>query len=297
MDQPEDHLRFLPDIGYYIPKAFEPGYFEKIQKIHGFCSLTESDKPGKALRTGLYMSDTYKEWDSGDIYFKLMRCSSNFSGPTEGLLEPDFQIISRAQRLANPLYPQTGYLNHVLAQIYHHGPEGKKGSIKKHSDKTEDMHPEGLLAFCTFYDSEGLKSSEGKENRFASLRFENKETKEVVQVQLEPDSLLLMDLAANARWTHEIRNSPLSHVPVRMGYVIRSSNRDARFSEGRTQIKDPSGKWVNLEDPSPDDLDLMRKLYYQENTSTQRPEYPFLGFSMNQGDYLKPVVFKNKNKE
>lgn len=35
---------------------------------------------------------------------------------------------------------------------------------------------------------------------------------------------------------------------------------------------------------------MLKELYVQENTDTTMPDYPFIDFSLNLGDYLAPRV-------
>lgn len=141
------------NLGIYFRSFFNTGtdYFSKIQQDHTFYELTESNKPNKAFRTGLYITNI-KENDKNERHFNLLRCSTNFSGPTENFKQTDVFILSKLNEKVSELFEQPVEMNHVLAQIYHKNiEENKSAKIKSHSDKTKDMPKNGVIAFCTFY--------------------------------------------------------------------------------------------------------------------------------------------------
>merc|ERR1712186_153407 len=92
-----------------------------------------------------------------ELYFHLLRCSSNLSGPTGNFRASDRRIVSALNQEASCIFENAAPLNHVLAQIYQNTPaagaqKDAKAKIKAHSDKTKDMPRNGIMAFCTFYD-------------------------------------------------------------------------------------------------------------------------------------------------
>ena len=124
-----------------------------ISTEHKFQLLTESNKPSKSFRTGLYLTKVQKK--DSEIDFNLLRCSTNFNGPTENFKKIDEEIVDKVNNISRYFFKDSHSLNHVLAQIYENvkndnGKE-KKAKIKEHSDKTKDMPTNGLIAFCTFY--------------------------------------------------------------------------------------------------------------------------------------------------
>uniref|UniRef100_A0A0G4I9I8 Fe2OG dioxygenase domain-containing protein n=1 Tax=Chromera velia CCMP2878 TaxID=1169474 RepID=A0A0G4I9I8_9ALVE len=147
-------------VGVYYRHFFDSSFdwFNQIQSEHAFQMLTESTKPGTAHRLGLYLTPV-EESEDGDAHFRLLRYSSNFSGPTDNFMPTDWQIVSSLNKEAVSLFDNPDPLNHVLAQIYQNtvAAEAKKkqtkAKIKAHADKTKDMPENGLMAFCTFYDN------------------------------------------------------------------------------------------------------------------------------------------------
>lgn len=286
--------------------------FDRITTAHKFQSLTESDKPGTALRTGLYLTNV-QETETSDISFRLLRCSSNFTGPTEGLADVDRDILRRVNEVASDHFDGQAELNHVLAQIYHNDPLKGKATIKSHSDKTKDMPEHGVMAFCTFYDNRGLKdlqpSTSDSEDRchkgvsaFPRLLFRLKADKQAQEfwklpVQFEfrlyPNSVFLMPLSTNRLYTHEIRTSalPAEYLPTRMGYVIRCSKTEALFKDSQTFIK-RGENFVPLRHPSPTEVQSLKDLYRLENTTVNRIMYGDIDFSLNKGDFMRPVFLK-----
>ena len=73
------HLGQVPlliqGVGVYYRRFFDLGSdcFNRIVTEHTFQTLTESTKPGKAHRTGIYLTPIKQ--DGEDLHFHLLRCS------------------------------------------------------------------------------------------------------------------------------------------------------------------------------------------------------------------------------
>ncbi|MEV0191065.1 hypothetical protein AB0I39_21300 [Kitasatospora purpeofusca] len=300
-------------VGVYYPRFFEPeaDHFGRIRAEHAFQSLTESTKPGTARRSGIYLTPVTRDGD--ELHFRLLRCSTNLSGPTEGFGPTDAAVVEALNHEAAAVFRGQAPLNHVLAQIYHNtGPtDGRKQSkarISAHADKTKDMPANGIMAFCTFYDrldglrplaqdpfDLGLKGVSG----LTRLRFQLKDRATVpggtslppqFTLTLHPGSVFLVPLSTNRLYTHEIRPSSLDAelLPTRLGYVVRCSSAEAVHRDGRTFLKTAGGP-VPLEPPTPAGMDELRRLYAEENRSASFVDYgDKFRFSMNTGDYLAP---------
>ncbi|MFD5771429.1 hypothetical protein ACFWIN_37150 [Streptomyces sp. NPDC127049] len=300
--------------GVYYRRFFEPGdgHFGRIREEHAFQTLTESTKPGTARRSGIYLTPVTRDGDA--LHFRLLRCSTNLSGPTEGFRPTDTQIVDALNREAAAVFRDHAPLNHVLAQTYHNTPatEGRKQSkakISSHADKTKDMPADGIMAFCTFYDGldrleplagdafdRGVKGISG----LTRLHFRLKDPAAAelhgtalpaqFTLTLHPGSVFFMPLSTNRLYTHEIRPSALDAalLPTRLGYVVRCSSAEAVHRDGRTFLK-RAGGLVELGPPTPDGMDELRGLYAEENRTSSFIDYgdAFL-FSMNTGDYLAP---------
>lgn len=313
----------IHDVGVLYPCLFddddeENDYFNRIRAQHAFQSLTESNKPGTALRTGIYLSPVKKVGED-ELHFNLLRCSTNLSGPTGNFQSTDHHIIDMLNNESSLIFGETAApLNHVLAQIYRNkaavsGHKQTKAKIKEHSDKTKDMPLHGIMAFVTFYDELNKLEKIGKydygNNKGVSglttLRFRLK--KEVLDekgthhdlnkdfsVTLYPNSVFFMPLSTNRLYTHEIVPSKLmaSMLPTRMGYVVRCSNVEAVFKDNTTYLKNGFKK---LENTTVQDMNDLRKKYADENLTTKIVNYGSINFSMNNGDYKKP--FLNEHEE
>jgi hypothetical protein len=171
-------------------------YFDRISSEHEFQSLQESSKPSLAYRTGIYLTPVERcaattgakacinggdgggddgggdDGDDGggddgggddggdgggDMRFRLLRCSTNLSGPTDNFRAADHDVVGGVNSIAGHFFENPVELNHVLAQVYHNpvdtvSQKEKKAKIKQHSDKTKDMPKDAVMAFCTFYD-------------------------------------------------------------------------------------------------------------------------------------------------
>ncbi|MFJ3205955.1 hypothetical protein [Streptomyces sp. NPDC086989] len=302
-------------VGVYYRRFFGLGddHFDRIRSEHAFQSLTESTKPGTAHRSGIYLTPVRRDGDG--LHFRLLRCSTNLSGPTENFRPTDTRIVEALNREAATVFRNQAPLNHVLAQIYHNTlataeRKQSKARISSHADKTKDMPVNGVMAFCTFYDGldklqplaedsfdHGVKGVSG----LTKLHFRLKEPTEdragaplppQFTVNLYPGSVFFMPLSTNRFYTHEIRPSSLDAelLPTRMGYVVRCSSAEAVHRNGRTFLKSAGGL-VNLEAPTEAGMSDLRRLYAEENKTSSFIDYghKFL-FSMNTGDYIAPRV-------
>lgn len=311
------------EIGHMFPSYFDSDfdYFRAFHHDHVPQLLRESDKGDVAYRKGIYLSDVTE-----DGRFWLLRCSSNLQGPTDNFSPTDRMIIARVNETAQTLFPGSALLNHVLAQVYHnHSLNGKqrRAKIARHSDKTKDMPVNGLMAFCTFYDWTNVPNRKmykaDPNDRYnilykhstalTTLRFilksgvDNPNYRKQIDILLYPNSVFLMDLETNRLYTHEIvpPNLDSIDIPTRLGYVIRCSKQEAKSEGGQTWLRRPptpsppsssvkEEEWEPLRRPTVDDIARLKELYRVENATTERPDYGFISFSLNDGDYLSPTL-------
>lgn len=302
-------------VGVLYRRFFEPDvdYFGRISAEHAFQSLTESTKPGTAHRSGIYLTPVTQDGD--DLHFRLLRCSTNFSGPTESFRPTDTRIVEDLNREAAVLFREPAPLNHVLAQIYHNTSataerKQSKAKISSHADKTKDMPANGIMAFCTFYEDldklqplagdafdYGHKNVSGLTKLHFRLKDSAGEHDGVAlpaqfTVTLYPGSVFFMPLSTNRLYTHEIRPSMLDAgmLPTRLGYVVRCSNAEAVHKSGQTYLK-IGDDLVELEPPTSEGMDELRRLYAEENKTSSFIDYgDGILFSMNTGDYDAPRV-------
>ena len=299
-------------LGVYYRQFFDDAteHFRSICAEHTFQSLTESVKPSKAHRTGIYLTPVSQDGD--ELHFHLLRCSTNLSGPTENFRATDRQIVGALNDEAARIFRNHAPLNHVLAQIYtntpaHPGHKQTKAKISAHADKTKDMPASGIMAFCTFYDGldklaplatdrfdHGYKGKSG----LARLHFRLKEAAVAeavglpaeLSLTLYPNSVFFMPLSTNRLYTHELQSSMLNAemLPTRLGYVARCSKTEAVNMRGSTFLK-LGGELVRLQPATQEGMLELRALYAAENTTTDVIDYgdKFL-FSMNEGDYQAP---------
>ncbi|UBU18398.1 hypothetical protein [Nonomuraea gerenzanensis] len=260
-------------VGVYYRRFFGSDHFGRIRAEHAFQSLTESTKPGTAHRTGIYLTPVTRDGD--ELHFRLLRCSTNLSGPTDNFSATDSQIVAALNREAAAIFSGHAPLNHVLAQIYHNtraDAERKqsKARISAHADKTKDMPVNGIMAFCTFYDrldrlgplpgdpfDHGLNGVSGLTRLHFRLKApaESPALPQRFTLTLYPDSVFFMPLSTNRLYTHEIRPSTLDaeSLPIRLGYVVRCSSAEAVHKNGHTFLK-RDGKLTKLEPPTPEGM-------------------------------------------
>lgn len=299
-------------VGVYYKRFFDlaGGHFRRLCSEHEFQSLTESTKPGKAHRRGIYLTPVRREGDA--LRFRLLRCSTNLSGPTENFRATDRHIVDALNQEASLVFDGAAPLNHVLAQIYHNTPadaerKQAKARISPHADKTKDMPGDGVMAFCTFYeDLERLRPmsedpfdlGHGRVSGLTRLRFRLKESSSgdralpaSFTLTLYPGSVFFMPLSTNRLYVHEIVPSELdaARLPTRLGYVARCSNAEAVHRDGQTFLA-VDGALQALEAPTPEGMDELRRLYAEENRQSGVIDYgDSIRFSMNEGDYRAPT--------
>ncbi|TPG39924.1 hypothetical protein [Flavobacterium pectinovorum] len=306
----------VSNAGIYFRDMFDSGdYFNAIKSEHTFQHLTESNKDSMALRTGIYLTEVSKEKAEAKeiLHYRLLRCSSNFTGPTDNFRDTDHVIIDSLNDAIKFTFEEETKLNHALVQIYENKMKTEenakevKSKIKAHSDKIKDMPKDGIIAFCTFYDTSNFdKLAPSKNDRYdwcykqtsglTRLQFKLKNTvndpalEKEFSVTLYPNSAFLIPLSTNRLYTHEIKPSVLNvdQIPIRMGYVARCSNLEALHKNGQTYIKE-NGELVKLEQMTPETMTNLRNSYYEENSSEKNVEYGKIHFSMNSGDYEKPI--------
>ncbi|MFC5184986.1 hypothetical protein [Actinomadura harenae] len=300
-------------VGVYYRRFFDldADHFGRIRAEHAFQSLTESTKPGTAHRSGIYLTPVTRNGD--ELHFRLLRCSTNLSGPTEGFRSTDTSIVEALNREAAAVFRNQAPLNHVLAQIYHNTPataerKQSKAKISAHADKTKDMPVNGIMAFCTFYDrldklqpmaEDAFDHGEKGASGLTRLHFRLKDPTgeqgggalpSQFSLTLYPGSVFLMPLSTNRLYTHEIRPSALDadSLPIRLGYVVRCSSAEAVHKNGHTFLK-VDGGLVKLEPPTPAGMNELRRLYAEENKTSSFIDYGNeILFSMNTGDYVAP---------
>jgi hypothetical protein len=297
----------VQNVGVYFREFFaaDKDYFGLVSTEHQFQKLTESNKPGRAFRKGIYLTDV-KELDDR-VEFNLLRCSTNLDGPTENLRVTDKEIMNRVNNVSKQFFEQVSELNHVLAQIYENttvSDKERKAKIKEHSDKTKDMPRDGLMAFCTFYTNypkelkkRGFDYLYKETSALTKIRFRLKSMvtdpglSKKFDLTMYPGSVLLIPLSTNRLYTHEIVPSglPIDKIPTRMGYVVRCSKTKAVFKDGQTYLDD-KGKLIKLVDPDQKTTRELKDLYYKENLTDELMDYGTINFSLNAGDYTRPTV-------
>lgn len=306
--------QLIPGIGVLFPTFYDSSvdYFHGVTTAHAMQSLTESTKEGVALRTGVYMSHVQAADDG--LAFHLLRCSTNFAGPTHNFRGVDRDILDRTNCAIAQHFPEAAPVNHVLAQVYHNrkataGHKEAKAVIKRHADKTKDMPTNGVIAFATFYSYDGCPRRHtpasdpldvwyGKASMLTTMKFALKQPDHhphlpaQVTVKLYPHSLLLIPLTTNQLYTHEIKAPllPAHMAPTRLGYVMRCSNQRAIHRDGVTYAITPDGEEVPLGAMTPLSAAAVRAAYRQENVSDEAVHYPAVHCSFNSGDYQAPLL-------
>jgi hypothetical protein len=308
----------IPGIGVLYPQFFDDSesLYAQLTAAHAFQTLQEGNKPGVSHRRGIYITRV-TETDAGGREFKLLRCSTNLGGPTDNVREVDDSILNFVNRLRVHNFEESAELDHVLTQEYHNvvsedTGKMKKASISTHSDKTKDMPRNATMAFVTFYSWKDTRPSakptdvddfdllyNGRTSVYTRLLWRLKDGVEPsaerpaeVSITLGPGSILLVSLETNRLYTHETRPStlPVDKIPTRLSYIVRSSSTVAVHNEDGTFIKAADGALTKMHTPTEEDLVDLRAKYVRENTTADLMDYGPVLYSMNDGDYLRPLL-------
>ncbi len=305
-------------------------YFNSICDEHKFQSLTESNKPSNAYRKGIYLTNVKEEenkllFNLLRCSSNLDGPTENFKNTDNEIITKVndvatyfFEQKTDLNHVLAQIYENQNIENDKGIQVE------RKARIKEHSDKTKDMASNGLMAFCTFYkdflNNEKYNQKCYKKNNydcfmhtdssiFTKIRFrlkkcvvDNANLNKSFDITLYPNSVFIMSLSTNRLYTHEIIPSilPIDKIPVRMGYVVRCSKTKAIFKNEQTYVVNDTNdinneyiKLQKLDENNEDDNENIKKLkdvYYQENMTDELVKYDEFNFSLNDGDYKKPVV-------
>ena len=141
-----------------------------------------------------------------------------------------------------------------------------------------------------------IKSAECLTKMRFKLKAYVKDDTELVKqfdIILYPNSVFLISLWTNRLYTHEIvpNHLPYEKIPTRLEYVIRCSNREVIYNEsnGRTYIIEYN-MYRELVEPTLEDMYKLKELYFCENVYDKIMDYDNFYFSLNEGDYMKPIV-------
>jgi hypothetical protein len=173
------------------------------------------------------------------------------------------------------------------------------------------MPANGVIAFGTFYDfskcnvskcsveSDGDIVYRGKHSLLTEIEFVLKRPSEHphlardFRVTMLPNSLLVISLDTNRLFTHEIKPSllPVERIPTHLGYVMRCSSNRAVHRNGQTFMVDENdGSETPLHAMCPEDSQLIKSLYRNENATDDRIVYGKIFSSFNEGDYFRPLL-------
>lgn len=139
--------------------------------------------------------------------------------------------------------------------------------------------------------------------RLKNDNFNNNNYNKLFDITLYPNSIFIISLEINKLYTHEIIPSVLSNnIPLRLGYTIRCSNTKAIYKNNNTDIGSArihristyilykDGEEQKLNEPNETDINTIKKLYYLENTTSDTINYGDMNFSLNNGDYMQPII-------
>jgi hypothetical protein len=300
-------------IGVFFRRSTNLSLFKSLLSGHKMFTLTETNKAGTAHRTGTYLSPM--TCHDGSIEYKYLRCSTNLDGPTQEFNEFDNQIVVQVNGLMNDYFTGAELMNHVLMQLYNNTVvDGKqvKARISSHADKTKDMPEGGVMAFVTLYDLDELAKL-GSLPGMVTSRFDMKMNGKSIfptllfkpkadiphlkeqSIPLYPGSVFIMSLSSNRIYTHAVVPAvgEVAHLPTRLGYVARCSNRTAKWQEDGTYVK-YDDTWHQMlptdSEEASEEASVVRNLYFQENTTMNCIEYGQWYSSFNKGDYMKPMM-------
>jgi hypothetical protein len=100
----------------------------------------------------------------------------------------------------------------------------------------------------------------------------------------------IIPLSTNRYYTHEVKPSILNSdkIPTRLGYVARCSNVEAVYFNNQTYIIE-NKNLIKLEAITESKQQDLKETYYEENCTEKMVDYGEVDFSMNLGDYQRPI--------
>lgn len=312
-------------MGVLVRDAFpmETDWYDEVTKAHNWQHLTVHNNKSDAHRLGTYLCEV-KDNGNGEYDYLLMRCSTNFRGPTQCFQDVDRFLLRRATQLLQPYFKQQVKLNHILAQMYVNGQT--KAGISRHADKDEDFEKDEksgkvashcMIVFISLYEGyvngtfPKLKLERSREDHFdfvygkggetalTGLEFNRKQQLEFPEhtphsfvVRLPPNSVLAIPLYTNNLMTHGTVASklPSALIPTRLGIVPRTGGCVAKWRDGKTWLWNSTTRsWEALHPATWKEIQLLKDKYKTQNFSDQDPQYEEFFFSMNEGDYEAPL--------
>ena len=309
---------------------YDGDIYQSIVNEHEFQNLTESNKITNAFRKGIYISNVIQNENNDLEFHLLRCSTNlsgptdNFRKIDNMIMEKANELKENffdSKTSMNHVLAQIYHNSTQTIDINQNNKKEKKAKIKTHSDKTKDMPMNGLMGFCSFYQNykdddftdRELKKIKKSQNDIFDYVYGNSNTSVLTKLRfrlksdvennscnlakqfdviLYPNSLFVISLRTNRLYTHEIIPSslPVDIIPTRMGYVIRCSKTKAIYKNKKTFLINNDMSETELSNPDEENIQRLKDLYFKENISSKKIIYEGFNFSLNTGDYSKPII-------
>jgi hypothetical protein len=214
--------------------------------------------------------------------FPLVRTTTNYKCPAFTFSETHKMIVENIKGNVNDILPLSELdFNNALIEIY----DRNYTKMKYHSDQCIDIDSESYIALFSCYE----KSSELTEQSIRKLKIKNKETKEVSEVSLTHNSVILFSVSTNSKYLHKIvleqvkGKTPIDIDNRWLGITFRKSETFIKFKENVPYFS--NGEALKLADEN------QRKEFFKlrgEENKSRDFIYPELNYSLSEADSLPP---------
>lgn len=159
--------------------------------------------------------------------------------------------------------------NNGLVELYN----SKYKKMKFHTDQSLDLVDESFICICSFYNND--------ETTFRKLVIQNKETNEVNEIILEPNTFIMFSTETNKKFVHKIiLDSEWLGITLRLSKTfIKFIDDTPYFCSNNTILR------------LANDIDKINfmKLKGNEN-QTINFDNQYIDFTISQSDLLKPII-------
>lgn len=177
------------------------------------------------------------------------------------------------QSIQNIIDKPCSNFNNIMMELYN-------TSYKKmgyHSDLAIDLDETSYICIFSCY-------SNGCSNRKLIIR--NKETKQLHEIQMEHNSIILFDMQTNRNYQHKIILDSNSHSEdMWLGLTMRVSKTFIEYRNGMYFVK--TNNKLELADVEKR-RDFLR--YRAQENKTNTFTYPFLTYTLSPSDILMPIT-------
>jgi hypothetical protein len=201
----------------------------------------------------------------------IVRTTTSYNNSAQRFLPIHYDIISKIKEKFKDV--KDLYLNNALIEVY----ESIYYKMGFHTDQSLDLKKDSYICLFSCYENETIPKDVRK------LQIKNKTTKEVSEVSLDHNSVVLFSTSTNQEHVHKIVLDQNSKSTNRwLGITFRLSDTFIKFNEGVPYIY-PSDKVLRM--ATTNDKKEFYKHKSSENSNSEY-EYPKLEYTISESDIM-----------